>query len=77
MVYRKGQHNVIDDFTGFKRKSGDLKKNVYGFMCDSSNLEPRHPQETLRVRGDKQSVTNVRKETVIFLGVNEVKAEDL
>ena len=77
MVYRKGQHNLIDDFSGFKVKSGDVKKNVYGYMVDASNYEPRHPQETLRVRGDKQSVRNVRKEVEIFLGVNEVTAEDL
>lgn len=76
-MYRKHQHNVIDDFTGFKRKSGDLRKNVYGYMVDPSNYEPRHPQETLRVRGDKQSVKNVRKEVEIFLEVNEVTAEDL
>jgi len=77
MVYRKGQNNIIDDFTGFKRKSGDLQKNYNGYLVDSSNFEVRHPQETLRIRGDKQSVTNVRKEVESFLEVGDVTAEDL
>jgi hypothetical protein len=73
--YKKGQWNIIDDFTGFKKKIGELKRNYNGFMVDDKGWEERHPQETLRVRGDKQNVSIVRKEVDIF--IEPITAEDL
>lgn len=68
---------MIDDFTGFEKKSGELRKDHYGYMVDDKGYEPRHPQETLKVRGETNRVKEVRIETEIFLTTNEVKPEDL
>ena len=51
-----GQWNAICDSCGEKHKSGDLRKRWDGFMVCGSCYEPRHPQDFLRSRPDRQSV---------------------
>lgn len=58
-----GQHNVIDDITGFKRKSGSMKKlegTQKGLITHYSSWNPKQPQLYIKARGDKQQVKNVR-----------------
>jgi hypothetical protein len=76
-VYKKGEYNIIDDLTGFKMKSGKMRKSYKGYMVDEKGYEERSPQETLKVKSDKQWVRNSRKEVDIFLETNEVSKEDL
>lgn len=61
--YKRGQHNVIDDITGFKEKSGRILKlrgDQKGLLTKDSNWNPAHPQLTIKPRVDKQNVRNVR-----------------
>ena len=61
--YKKGQHNIIDDITGFKIKSGDARKlqgEQKGLLTHYSNWNPVQPQLHIKARGDKQQVKNVR-----------------
>ncbi len=55
--YKRGQHNVIDDITGFKYKSGQTRKlsgEQKGLITKNSDWNPAHPQLKIRPRPDKQ-----------------------
>ena len=61
--YVEGQHNLMDDITGFKIKSGDARKlqgEQKGLLTHYKNWNPEHPQLRLRPKPDDQSVSNVR-----------------
>ena len=58
-----GEHNFISDISGFKFKSGDMRKlqgTQKGLVCHKSEWNPPQPQ--LKVRGipDRQNVPNPR-----------------
>lgn len=78
--YKRGQHNVIDDITGFKEKSGRMRKlqgEQKGLLTKDSNWNPAHPQLKIRVRKDKQTVPNVRtRQTENFI-TTPVSQDDL
>lgn len=57
----EGDHLVIDDRTGFTVWARKIVKEVLtGFIVESGRADPRHPQEFLRTRADKQSVKDPR-----------------
>lgn len=61
--YKRGEHNVIDDITGFKHKSGQMRKlsgEQAGLLTHNLDWNPAHPQLKIRPRADKQTVQNVR-----------------
>ena len=61
--YKRGDHNVIDDITGFKHKASEMRMlqgEQKGLLTHHSNWNPQHPQLKIRPRADKQSVKNVR-----------------
>ena len=78
--YKRGQHNVIDDITGFKEKSGRMRKlsgEQKGLLTKDMNWNPAHPQLKIKVRGDKQTVPNVRtRQTENFI-TTPVSQDDL
>ncbi len=78
--YKRGQHNVIDDITGFKEKSGRMRKlqgEQKGLLTKDSNWNPAHPQLKIRARKDKQTVPNVRtRQTENFI-TTPVSQDDL
>ncbi len=78
--YKRGEHNVIDDITGFKEKSGRMRKlqgEQKGLLTKDSNWNPAHPQLKIRVRKDKQTVPNVRtRQTENFI-TTPVSQDDL
>lgn len=51
-----GNYNVICDSCGRKFKASTMKKRWDGLFVCPEDFEPRHPQLSLRVRGDKQTV---------------------
>lgn len=53
--YAHGQWNAICDRCGFKFKSSQLRKEWTGYRVCSGCFEPRHPQDYLKGRKDKQS----------------------
>lgn len=70
--YVPGEHNVIDDRTGFKIKSRDARKEWNGFVVRQRSYEERHPQDFVRARRDNQAVQNPRSEPADdFLTPNE------
>lgn len=66
-TYRKGQWNALCDRCGFKFKSGEIRKEWTGLrVCcgpgTNNCWEPRHPQEFVRGKKDKQTPAWVRPE---------------
>lgn len=78
--YKPGQHNVIDDITGFKEKSGRMRKlsgEQKGLLTKDTNWNPAHPQLTIKPRADKQSVKDPRTRQPSNFITTPVKASDL
>ena len=81
--FKSGLWNVICDRCGFKYKSDKLRKEWNGLRTCSGGgtnncWEPRHPQEFVKGKADRQAPAWTRPEqTDVFLAVNEVKPEDL
>lgn len=75
---RLGDWNVRCDRTGFKRKRSQCKKQWDNLIVQKSSWEPRHPQDFIRSKPDRQQVPDPRSDSEdTFLATNEVKAEDL
>ena len=76
--YKPGSHNVICDRCGMKYKAEDTRMTWDNLRVCKKDWEARHPQDFLRGKVDKISVTNPRPEqTDRFLGDNDVSASDL
>lgn len=84
--FAKGQWNACCDRCGFEYKSGQLRKEWNGLRTCSGAAtnncwEPRHPQDFVRGKKDKQSPPWVRPEPAdldVSPGSgNEVSADDL
>lgn len=58
--FRKGQHLVICDRTGFQAHSGDVRKEWNHSVVRREDYEARHPQDFVRGVRDNQSVGNPR-----------------
>ena len=82
-TFEAGQWNVICDRCGFKYKARQLRKEWTGLrVCTGGGTndcwEPRHAQEKLRGKKDRQATPWVRPEPPeIELQPGDVKAEDL
>lgn len=86
MGFELGQWNAVCDRCGFDYKARQLKHEWTGLrVCHGPNTndcwEPRHPQDKIRARKDRQAPPWVRPEsegTDVSPGSgNEVSAEDL
>ena len=76
--YRHNSFNRICDRSGFKVKAGDTRMEWTGHIVRKSGWEPRHPQDFMRGKLDKQSVPHPRPESDDdFLTSNEVTVDDL
>lgn len=67
------------DRSGFKVRKSQTRQEWNGLIVRKVDWEPRHPQDFVRGRADKQSFPGARPEPVedVFLGANEVKRENL
>ena len=78
--YKRGQHNMIDDITGFKHKSGDMRElqgEQKGLFTHKDDWEPENPQLNIRARKDDQTVSNSRpRQTTNFI-TTAITADDL
>jgi hypothetical protein len=73
-----GDSNAICDCCGFKYKQSMLRKRWDGAMVCSKDWEPRHPQDMIRPRSERQHIQNARVEPVPrYVEANEVTADDL
>ncbi len=59
-TYVHGAHNVVCDVSGFKVKSTETRMTWDGLRVRESDWDPRHPQDFVRGKAYKQTVTNPR-----------------
>lgn len=68
-AYIPGDHWIICDVCGFKVRSSRTRKRWDGLMVCDADWEPRHPQDFVRGRSDRQTVAEARPElTDTFVG---------
>lgn len=73
-----GDSNSICDCCGFKFKSSQLRKRWDGAMVCKADYEPRHPQDFVKARPERNHVKNARPAPEPrFVEANEIRAEDL
>jgi hypothetical protein len=79
MPYIPGDFWRICDRCGLKVRQSKTRKTWDNlWTCAATCWEPRHPQDFVKGKADKQSVPEPRPEaTDYFLSDNEVTAEDL
>ncbi len=76
--YKHGDNNVICDYSGFKVKAGECRLMWNGLLVKKEFWEPRHPQDFVKGKKDRQRAAIVRNEqTDTFLSTNEVTADSL
>lgn len=78
MPYIPGDFWRICDRCGRKIRQSETRKTWDGLWVCPDDWEPRHPQDFVTGKTDKQSVPEPRPEPAdYFLSDNEVTAEDL
>jgi hypothetical protein len=77
--YKKGDWNVICDFSNFKCKRSECRKTWDGFLVRKDFWEPRQPQDFVRGRVDKIAVppSESRSEGSDTFTTDRVLPEDL
>lgn len=76
--YRHGDNNVICDVSGRKVKASETRKRWDGLVVCREDWEPRHPQDFVRGRRDRQVPSTIRSEQEDrFLTANQVTVDDL
>ena len=58
--FRLGEHLVQCDLSGFTYYASDTRKTWDGFIVGKDQWEPRHPQDFVEVRADRQYVIDAR-----------------
>lgn len=73
-----GDSNAICDVCGFKHKQSQLRKRWDGAMVCKADWEPRHPQDFVKARPERNNVKNARPGAEPrFVEANEITADDL
>lgn len=68
-AYKPGDHWVICDVCGFQCRASETYKRWDGLITCEADWEPRHPQDYVRGRADRQNVPNPRPDPVAnFIG---------
>ena len=79
--YREiGSYNVICDVCGFKRKAENTRIRWDGARVCDDDFEPRHPQDFVTARKDRQTVPNARPDPqggAIVFRTREILPSDL
>ena len=71
--FKPGDHNIIDDRSGYKIKRSAAQKEWTGSTVAKRSFEERHPQDFIRSIPDHQAVRDPNPESSDrFLGINEV-----
>jgi hypothetical protein len=73
-----GDSNAICDCCGFKFKQSQLRKRWDGAFVCSKDWEPRHPQDNIKIRAERNNVRDPRPEPEYrYLAVGEITGDDL
>lgn len=76
--YVPGDHYCYCEVCGFKTRRSQTRRRWDGAIVCAADWEPRHPQDTIRIRGERQNIRDARPEPAnVFLGENEVQPTDL
>ena len=62
----RGTHLVIDDLMGRRVLAKDCRMRWDGVLVRKEDWEPRHPQDFLESRPERQDVANPTPETVEY-----------
>jgi hypothetical protein len=65
-----GDYNVICDSCGRKFKASTMRKSWTGLLVCADDYEPKHPQLSLKVHGDKQTVPIPRPDATVDTFIN-------
>lgn len=77
-LYTPGDYYIICDECGFKVRASESRKRWDGRRVCHADWEPRHPQDFVRGKADRQRVPDPRPEpTDVFLDENDVTADSL
>lgn len=78
-MYRPGDHYVICDRCGLKKRRSDCKKTWDKLIvCAATCFEERHPQDTVRAVKEHPGVKDARPESAdVFLSRGQITAADL
>lgn len=75
-LYVPGDHYKICGVCGFKVRASQTKKRWDGMIVCLPDWEPRHPQDFVRGKVDKQTVANPRPEPEdVFVTVQVTPAD--
>ena len=73
-----GDSNSICDCCGFKFKQSQLRKRWDGAMVCKADWEPRHPQDFVKARPERNNVRNARPGAEPrFVEANEITPDQL
>lgn len=76
--YIPGDEYVYCDRCGFKLRRSATRKTWDGLIVCHKDWEPRHPQDQVKARSERQTIKDARPEPEHrFLGANEITADDL
>ncbi len=77
-LYVPGDHYLICDECGFKVRASETRKRWDGLRVCTKDWEPRHPQDFVKGRKDRQTVPNARPEGAdTYLEIGDVTEADL
>ena len=69
--YIPGDHNITCDVCSRKIKMSQARKRWDGFLVCKEDFEERHPQDFVRARQDKITVSDTRPiPTLVFNDIN-------
>lgn len=73
-----GDSKAVCDRCGFDYKQSQLRKEWTGAMVCSGCWDPRHPQDNVSARAERNNVQDARPAPAYrFLQVGEITADDL
>jgi hypothetical protein len=73
-----GDSKAVCDVCGFDMHQSMLRKRWDGAMVCSADWEPRHPQDLIHARPERNNVRDARPAPAYrFLAVGEITSEDL
>ncbi len=76
--YRPGDFKRVCDVCGFVCYASETYKRWDGMIVCEPDWEPRHPQDFVRGRVDRQNVPDPRPDTTpVYLDDNDVSRDDL
>lgn len=72
------EHRVLCDVCGFDYPASETKMRWDKARVCMKDWEPRHPQDSVRAKRDRQAVRNARPEPPdVFLAPGDVTGDDL